>query len=179
MLTSLAAGAYLLHIRQRNNTKNGVIFTSSNRVILLPEKWVGCRFPILPYLDHGRQISSGKWTVVFFRRNCSKCDEILPKYIKRACRSESSTAFIELPVDASGPYDRRAPFTIDPRKTQAPTVMASLNNRYDWLVETPFEVTVNNGMTVSAAGADALSARMDASSDNSFVHATDSATTIK
>src|SRR5579875_495582 len=47
----------------------------ANRTVVLiePEKWVGHRCPILPYVDIGDELSCGSWLVVLQHYNCPRC----------------------------------------------------------------------------------------------------------
>jgi len=74
---------------------SGIILGDGNLVILEPEKWVGNRFPLLPYIeDFSEAVDSGNpplrerlrhghWCVVLSRHGCPRCEKLLTQARER------------------------------------------------------------------------------------------------
>ncbi len=133
---------------------DGIIVGTDNLVVLEPEKWVGRPMPLLPFIQDApspfspgqkplrERLVEGEWIVVFYRHDCPKCQEELPKYEVLARRSvvdpdAPRVALIEIP-----PYGKLHKQLL-PADTAC--VFGRLNDGKDWFVETPVQLTVRDG----------------------------------
>jgi hypothetical protein len=125
---------FLYLLFNQNHAPNGLIFTANGLVILKPEEWVGQQLPISQYIDI--DLSQGHWTVVLHRHDCVQCQKLLPKY--EALALTESVALIEVP-----PFD-------DSKPTNAAVAHGRLAVDRDWFVQTPVEITLNDGIVLAA-----------------------------
>ncbi len=119
----------------------------SGFVILRPETWIGQRFPLLEDIDIGKELASGKWTVVLYRDGTAASREFLPRYIKTAedissWRKDVRFAFIEMP-----PYRR---WYVKSPLSSPVCVGGRLSNARRWFVNAPIRVEMDNGQVSSA-----------------------------
>ncbi len=61
-------------------TDLGEVLGDGETVILAPERWLGKRFPLLPFTDVGSQLDRGEWLVILYRGQCAGCRNALPEY---------------------------------------------------------------------------------------------------
>lgn len=85
LLVAVPTTTRMLGTQSASMDADGVIVASGDLVILEPEKWIGKPLPIAAHIDIGRQLTSGRWTLVFYHHDCPKCQEVMPQYVpKRA-----------------------------------------------------------------------------------------------
>jgi hypothetical protein len=125
------------------------IVVADGRIFLEPTKWVGRRFPLLPYLVHADEIRTGDWTLLFYRSDCSICEPIKRDFQQVSGQADTTIAssiglalvdFVsssdERPVGGSvGTSDRRI------QKLR-------LQSGSEWIVQTPFLVRLHDGDVV-------------------------------
>ncbi|HVC96324.1 MAG TPA: MauE/DoxX family redox-associated membrane protein [Pirellulales bacterium] len=125
---------------------DGVIVAGGGAVLLDPVRWVGNRFPLLKQVEIGDDLTTGVWRVVLHRRNCPECERALAYYRQNATRrngpaARSRIALVELP-----PFTGR-PELVD--TNQNGLVRGRLGAVRDWLVETPVELTLKDGIVIA------------------------------
>ncbi len=137
---------------------DGIIVGTDNLVVLEPEKWVGHPMPLLPFIQDAPaqlrpnrkplrdRLVEGEWIVVFYRHDCPKCQEQLPKYEMLARRSAIDAdaphvALIEIP-----PYGGLHQQLLPP---DTACVLGRLNDEKDWFIETPVQLTISVGGVVN------------------------------
>lgn len=107
-------------------------------IVLEPEKWKNDELPLLPYiepLEVREQLKTGEWTIVLYRRGCSKCHETIADL---ALKGTSRVVCVEAPsIDNGG--DGEIPFGF---------VCAKLSANLDWFVETPTVISIANNAIV-------------------------------
>jgi len=125
---------------------DGIIPSEDGLVVLEPEKWVGERMPLLPFIedaagDQGAReiplrdrLTRGQWIVVLYREDCPRCREELPRYAAIADRLREygvscRVAAIEVPPYGDGSLIESLKGT--------EIVHARLSDRRDWFAETP------------------------------------------
>ena len=121
----------------------GVTSTES-LVILEPEKWVGQDFPLSHELSPKVDFNEGKWLLLFYHHDCSKCQELIPRYEAFASqmakrREQLRVALIEVPPVS----------TKTERRSQAIQHM-TLNPAKEWFVQTPMALMLESGIVKSA-----------------------------
>jgi len=114
-------------------------------VALVPEDWVGHRFPLFKHLDVGDQLMSGRWRAVFYRNDCPDCARSVPM-IEKLAREQSAKGapagricFIELPSHR----DARKLVSGD-----GPWLSAHMDGSREWVGKTPFEIVLVEGRVV-------------------------------
>jgi hypothetical protein len=127
-------------------TELGEVLASGSIVILKPETWVGNRLPLLDYIDIGRELSRGEWTVVLYDRGCSRCEEVISRYERGAIEfcgdaGAGRVALVELRSQAAGAVPLRAMRTGDLR--------GQLSGARDWVVSVPVALVLSDGRVVS------------------------------
>lgn len=124
----------------------GVSGTSDGRVVILdPQKWAGNPFPIRDALNPAINLEAGHWTVLLYHHDCPKCQDALPRYerlaelITKRDDVAENVLFIEAP-----------PFGAPPPLTNS-YVYTRLADDRAWLVETPLEIQVSDGIVTLAS----------------------------
>jgi thiol-disulfide isomerase/thioredoxin len=119
---------------------------NSRFVLLEPESWIGKPFPLTSFIDISERegLSRGSWIVVFYRHDCPKCQQALPRYERLAeqlvsAKEDTHIALIEIP-----PY---GPVGLSDNQLCCP---GRLNDSKEWIITTPAEVRVMNGQVVAA-----------------------------
>jgi hypothetical protein len=114
---------------------------------LEPEKWVGQRLPLLDYVDVGDELAHGNWRVLLYRHDCLRCVAVLPQYDRLACvtdrKAVAGVALIEFPPYAPRNASRDGPNVPGCRRGR-------VSGQYEWLVETPLEIQVVEGVVVAS-----------------------------
>ena len=92
------------------------------------------------------RLTEGKWIVSFYRHDCPKCLEELPKYAELSRRAaanpdESQVALIELP-----PCGELNEFT---HLASEGCALGRLSSEKDWFMETPTQLTLREGEVVN------------------------------
>jgi len=108
--------------------------------VLEPDRWVGQRFPLQEQIDIGAQLAEGNWIVVLVRHDCSHCREALPSYERwaqalAAAGDPTQIAIIEIP-----PYSEKQQFPV------CECHFGRLNATRNWFVETPVELSLQDGI---------------------------------
>jgi thiol-disulfide isomerase/thioredoxin len=115
-------------------------------VLLEPENWIGKPFPLTDFIDisERERLSRGSWIVVFYRHDCPKCQQALPRYERLAeelisAKEDTHIALIEIP-----PY---GPAVLS---IQSTCRLGRLNDSKEWIITTPAEVRITNGQVIAA-----------------------------
>jgi len=115
----------------------GEILGDGRTVLLEPEDWVGMRFPLLDWIETNARLDHGQWTIILYRPGCRRCDELLRRYQMGAGIGRSErVAFIEIAEPAphgAGEVPEGASF-----------FAGRLNRRFEWFVETPTRIVVDD-----------------------------------
>jgi hypothetical protein len=113
-----------------------------SRVVLKPEKWVGRRCPLLPYADIGDELSRGRWLVLLYHHNCSRCQEVVPIYEAQARAAAANPAapriaFLAVPPHGA-PLWKFAPGSI--------SLQGKLTESKEWFGSTPTLLRLQDGV---------------------------------
>lgn len=111
-------------------------------IVLEPEKWVGRRCPLLPYIDIGDELSVGQWLVVLYHHDCTRCRDMVPAYEERALATASDpaeprVAFLAVPPHGT-PLWRFAP--------HSSSRQGRLTASKEWFVRTPAVLRLQDGV---------------------------------
>ena len=137
---ALAMGSYI----PATITHTGGIVGDDTTVLLQPRKWIGQQFPLVDYIDIGHKLKEGKWLVVLYHHDCSKCQEVISGYQRDDMANKDgqangpNVAFVELP-----PYGGMQD-TIGCR--EMPYRWGKLDDEREWLVDTPSRLVLENGL---------------------------------
>lgn len=128
------------------DTDYGRVVSGGRGVVLEPMKWPGRVLPLLGLIDVGDRLRDGRWIVVLYRHDCPHCQQMIgqdPTVFQDLMTQTGAggIAFVELP-----------PYTLGgvPQPLRdGPFVTGRLADRWQWYVETPVEVLLDNGQVVS------------------------------
>lgn len=155
-LLSLAICAILVAILWMTGVLAVVVYGHSlvrgNLKVLEPEKWVGLPFPVLADINCNdkdaatAKLSDGKWLAVFYHNDCRECQLVIPRVVTAAHMSDTLAGslryiFIEItPAQDSHGHDHPGV------QYDQHCLRATLNQRYEWLVQTPTFVWLSDGI---------------------------------
>ena len=112
-------------------------------VLLDTENWPGQRLPVLDHINIGKELGRGGWTVIFYHRDCPKCEHLI-KQAAELVHADKPLALIEVPPasgQAAEPY---------PMRRNQGFVLGRLSARRRWIIETPKVVRVEEGVVIRA-----------------------------
>jgi hypothetical protein len=136
MAISVLATAFLVrYVDRRTAIAEGMSAAANGLVILEPEKWIGQKLPIAEFIDN--DLSSGEWTAVLHRHDCSACLDALPRYQELASAGKR-VALVEVP-----PYG-------DSSSETSACLCCRLKDIREWFVQTPTEIQLRDGIVLSA-----------------------------
>ncbi|MBN1908521.1 MAG: hypothetical protein JW818_02170 [Pirellulales bacterium] len=149
---------------------DGVILGDDNLVIIEPEKWVGKRFPLLPFIEDApvpeglspsatadgpvplaeqdrrplrQRLAEGRWIVVLYHHDCSECRKAIPKYKKLIRRSAADPTAARVALVEVPPYGDASSWGLS---GDCPCVLGRLSEEKEWFVETPCRIVVCAGL---------------------------------
>ena len=151
LIVGVPAGIIMTTFRMARVTDEGDIIGKGRVVLLEPENWTGRRFPLRKYVDIGDVLMHGRWIVLLYRHDCSKCQEEAPKFRQRARAmagylTAPRVALIEMP-----PYGNDDSLSIF---TASEYRMGHLSNVNDWFVKTPATLYLVDGVVRPVAESD-------------------------
>lgn len=119
---------------------------NSRLVILSPQKWLGQVLPVSRYIDVKDQLAHGLWAVVLYHHDCERCQVAIPKYLQMATEVSSSPSSFRLALIEIPPYDVHAA-----TNSEDACLRGHLSPDYEWFVETPVELLLDQGVVRSVA----------------------------
>lgn len=126
---------------------DGRITGDPRHVELTPDDWVDHAFPLAPYLIDAPDFRTGRWNLMFVRRDCPLCHDALEDLRTQAGTYPdkdllSRIVIVEVPPD--GPF----PLLDSLRPTFPP---ARLRDDRDWTLLTPTVIKLHDGVVTSVA----------------------------
>lgn len=109
--------------------------TVGSSVALLPERWLGAKFPLAPYCQVDVDLSSGRYAVMLRRAGCGECRARLAQYRTRA--EELNAKFILFDVDETSSEE-----------AVEGACLGKLDPRYHWIVQTPVLLLIDEYLLV-------------------------------
>jgi hypothetical protein len=112
-----------------------------------PMDWIGLQFRLLEYIDIGKQLSKGQWTVLLYHHDCPKCQNVIKIYRQAlrngiSVRREINIALVEVP-----------PFEESDESVE--NADAWLHGRFiakkDWFIPTPVSVKISDGVVTEVS----------------------------
>ncbi len=127
----------------------GQVVGNGKIVVLEPEKWIGKRFPLLPFIeDYSEHLQSGErslrerlvegeWIVVLFHYDCQNCKEAIPRYEELARRLAAKSTAPQVALIEIPPYGNREAL---PVADDTQCILGRLSDEKEWFVKTPTEI---------------------------------------
>lgn len=132
-----------LQSRQQRRDATG-IDQFGDLLIIDPREWVGHPLALVPHINDGSRLSVGRWSVIFFRHDCPRRQQLVDRQLAFANtrRFSESTA------------DRLALVEVPPYQSSTLAVPSEveslrLTDRYRWLFRTPLEASIEDGSVIS------------------------------
>ncbi len=124
---------------------DGQIEGEEKQVVVNTASWEGQTLPLLNHIDIAEQLKTGLWKVVFYRNNCTACQDELKTTIADSQKNDKpQVALVEVP-----------PFT-DAKLTKMDktrVVPGRLSDKQDWILTTPLVVNLQDGKVVGLTSA--------------------------
>ncbi|MFO0916653.1 MAG: hypothetical protein U0795_27105 [Pirellulales bacterium] len=112
--------------------------------VLEPDKWLGRPYPLWSETVISEQVRDGVWMLVYYRRDCTHCQQIVPQLVEAAKSTQLRLALIELSGDG-------------PMEIFSPNVMhGQMSTDKQWLVTPPVGVLIADGMVQHVVRGDEL-----------------------
>jgi hypothetical protein len=99
--------------------------------LLAPDEWVGTSFPLFAEAGMDPKVRRGSWKFLFFHPHCPRCQEALHHPAERGVAINVSDVLLS----------ERPPGWL----------IARLDPRYEWLMETPVIVRVSDGIVTAVS----------------------------
>ncbi|MDR2440533.1 MAG: hypothetical protein LBE12_14320 [Planctomycetaceae bacterium] len=119
---------------------DGNIVGDSSAVILYPQDWIGKRLPLLEYIDAPKDISVGKWTLIFYGADCAKCEKYFVK-LKKQNNFQNNSGSNIVCLEIAGLPDNALRHRFD----DGTWYWGNLKSVKKWFVETPTLLTIEDG----------------------------------
>lgn len=121
---------------------SGIQFLPGNLVVLEPERWIGERFPLVDHIEDGDDFLDGDWEVLLYRPDCSECRELISKRYDMDGSLHGNRAGNLAAIGIDGGV---AAVAIPSRVR-----FFSVDQSFEWLIETPCLVEIRDGVVESA-----------------------------
>ena len=136
LLLAIPATYAMLSVEKNDLAELGTEFIGADgkkTILLDPEKWIGKKLPLLPYIEPPEvreKLKTGEWTVVLYHHDCPKCKEVINDLIEK--KTENLVCVEVPPLGTS--------------RLMFPTVVnSSINMKQQIFVETPVVLSLANG----------------------------------
>jgi hypothetical protein len=125
-------------------TVAGEIVGDARTVELRPEKWLGQRLPLLPYLQTDASLSEGDWIIGFVRIDCSVCEAAVEGYERLAASWPAGHGFPRIIV-----IDVSRSLEGSQRDSSSSVVRGYLSPSHRWEIPVPIELRIRDGQVSS------------------------------
>ncbi|MDY3554879.1 hypothetical protein R5W24_004010 [Gemmata sp. JC717] len=119
-----------------------IAFGADDFIAVNPTDLVGKRFDLANEIDVGGQLQDGSWLVVFYRKECGECKDLIERLV-----AEGPTA-----IGVSGEYRICFVFvgngTTSARPTASPVLFGRLNPDRHWVMKTPCAMLARGGSVI-------------------------------
>ncbi|MCG3180445.1 MAG: hypothetical protein BIFFINMI_02806 [Phycisphaerae bacterium] len=157
LIIGVAGGAAMLSYHPAVLLADGSIAGAGESVVLEPETWKGKPLPLAQYVDIGKQLMVGEWTVLLYHHDCPQCRQRIAALadglaeMEKAKKVTARVAIIEIP-----PFGGEK----DPPVTGADLlVRGRLEASHKWFASTPTTLTLKDGVVTSVQTPDAQQKR--------------------
>lgn len=115
------------------------ISQTRTKLYVRPARWSGQVFPLLDYMDIGDRLAKGRWRVLLYHHDCSRCREAIQSWIRGDVGEDFyGRALVEVPpfgsLDAAAVAEARG------------WVHGRLSDDHTWFVPTPVFVQIQDGI---------------------------------
>lgn len=123
----------------------GAVVTGLDKamVFLMPETWIGEPFPLADYIDAGRKLRKGKWTVLIYNHKSPTANNMLDKCEQLARDSAARKDAMKVALIEAPPLGRGGPMPATPG---VPCLIGRLGEAQNWVVGKPVLVVLENGI---------------------------------
>lgn len=116
--------------------RNAQAASAGGEIVLLePTEWIGEPLPLAESID--ADLSQGEWIVLLHRYDCPKCIEATPHYERLA--AVRRVALVEVPPYCAGAAESGLALHL------------RLTDDREWLVQTPVEIQIKDGVVLDAS----------------------------
>ena len=161
VFASVSGAVVMAGFRSAMLAEDGTIVGPGEVVVLEPTKWVGKRFPLLPFIEDllgplkpgerplRERLAEGDWIVVLYHHDCPECRKAIPKYAELARQTAADAngprvALVEVP-----PFGDANAIGVS---LDAEYVCARLSDEKEWFVESPMEIEMRRGVIAAIRG---------------------------
>lgn len=125
----------------------GAVVTGFDKemVFLLPETWIGEPFPLSDYIDVGRKLKKGEWTVLIFNHKSPNVNKMLDMCEQLARDSAARKEAMKVALIEAPPFGRGGPMQATP---DVPCLSGCLSEAQDWVVGRPLLIVLENGKVI-------------------------------
>jgi hypothetical protein len=122
----------------------GGVLGDGDSVILEPEKWIGKRLPLLPYIDIDEQVARGRCAIVFYHATCPECKHWIDSYYRCPTWIEGDAhagrvAFVQMPPYHGAIADYRS-------CDLSNELRGRLSNKARWFLACPIAIELADGV---------------------------------
>ena len=115
-----------------------------------PDAWVGQELPVLPFIDAANRLRTGRWNVLFLHPECNACQARLEAHLS-AQRPAKNRRWDRAVVSTAQRNDGAPPL----QQGKPPRIFSGeLSQELTWLIRTPLNVWLDNGVVVGIWTAD-------------------------
>lgn len=108
----------------------------SGHVIVEPGEWIGNRLPLFHTDDVPQMLNFGRWQLVFYRNDCSQCQELL-KSLSTGDHSFTNLALVDLSTPEAKPHQG---------SHEREFLRLRIRQSDRWILRTPLIVDLNDGI---------------------------------
>ncbi|MDR1385929.1 MAG: hypothetical protein LBJ67_19060 [Planctomycetaceae bacterium] len=115
-------------------------------ISLQPEKWTGKEFSLLAYItptNHEKQLTQGKWMLLFYHENCRVCDKAIDEYEILARNVQHENIDIKFALVGIPPLSKNKR---DLPESDNGLFFYFLNEENYWNIKTPVQITLKDGI---------------------------------
>jgi hypothetical protein len=124
---------------------------------LSQRKWIGKRFPLLPFIEDApgqsqpgerplrERLAEGDWIVVLYHHDCPKCQEKMPRYGELANRAAFDSTAPQVALIEIPPYGETNALPI---LADSGYALGRLRDSNKWLVETPLDLFLRSPLVI-------------------------------
>jgi len=110
-----------------------------------PQSWSGNPLPLLGAIAHGEPLASGNWMILFYRHDCSHCEQALNDWLDRT-QGEARSAGLKRAIVEVPPYGR---ILGEWEAEDRGWLVTKLQETREWRFRTPVFVRLQQGRVMA------------------------------
>ena len=139
IVVGATAGLAMVGFLPDRLTEGGQIIGDLGPVVLEPREWIDKLFPLLKFIDVGKDLAQGEWVVILYHHDCPKCQKVIAKYELQPSQHLGEQ-----------PRNRIALVEVPPYRTIETAAIGDfrygkLKDDREWFVATPCELRLVDG----------------------------------